>query len=365
MRSFTFLKNETESISTKMTLKNSQKLLMGFLALILVAGMSTPAFAAVGDTVRVVDADGFIDSGDVFCSVGLSFDGSSLYWDACGTGTIWITDTNAVPNVIDSRNFAAEIPEFPNAMAFDAARGVTYVAAQNNDGQGCPIYEIDHKGTFNNLQDDTVSKLFTAVSGNVGGCFVDGLAYSQNDPLAGTDALYISGDAQPTTGLYTLAGVFVQSIDMSSIDVGMTTTSGLAVGGSNLYSANNGGGDVFRATLPGLVLLDQFTSGDERQEDLECDPTSFDVEVMWVRTTPQGGSFANVATAYEIEANTCGLGGGGGGNQPIGGTVGSMSTTSLLVAGAQANMGLWSLALVGIVGAAAAITYKVKSKSEQ
>lgn len=50
----------------------------------------------------------------------------------------------------------------------------------------------------------------------------------------------------------------------------------------------------------------------------------------------------------------------------VGGTVGSMSTTSLLVAGAQANMGLWSLALVGIVGAGAAITYKLKSnKAEQ
>ena len=49
-------------------------------------------------------------------------------------------------------------------------------------------------------------------------------------------------------------------------------------------------------------------------------------------------------------------------DHPIGGTVGSMSTTSLLVAGAQANMGLWSLALVGIVGAGAAITYKIKSK---
>jgi len=51
--------------------------------------------------------------------------------------------------------------------------------------------------------------------------------------------------------------------------------------------------------------------------------------------------------------------------QPIGGTVGSMSTTSLLVAGAQANMGLWSLALVGMVGAAAAITYKLKSKKTE
>ena len=52
-------------------------------------------------------------------------------------------------------------------------------------------------------------------------------------------------------------------------------------------------------------------------------------------------------------------------DRPIGGTVGSMSTTSLLVAGAQANMGLWSLALVGIVGAGAAITYKLKSKKDQ
>ncbi len=51
--------------------------------------------------------------------------------------------------------------------------------------------------------------------------------------------------------------------------------------------------------------------------------------------------------------------------RPIGGTVGSMSTTSLLVAGAQANMGLWSLALVGIVGAGAAIIYKTKSKKTE
>ena len=50
----------------------------------------------------------------------------------------------------------------------------------------------------------------------------------------------------------------------------------------------------------------------------------------------------------------------------VGGTVGSMSTTSLLVAGVEANMGLWSLALVGAVAIGAAVTYKVKSnKTEQ
>ena len=52
-------------------------------------------------------------------------------------------------------------------------------------------------------------------------------------------------------------------------------------------------------------------------------------------------------------------------SQLIGGTVGSMSTTSLLVAGAQANMGLLSLALVGMVAAGAAITYKLKSKKTE
>jgi len=50
----------------------------------------------------------------------------------------------------------------------------------------------------------------------------------------------------------------------------------------------------------------------------------------------------------------------------VGGMVGSMSTASLLVAGAQADMGLWGIALVGVVGTSAAIIYKTKSnKSEQ
>jgi len=45
---------------------------------------------------------------------------------------------------------------------------------------------------------------------------------------------------------------------------------------------------------------------------------------------------------------------------PIGGTVGSMDTVSLLVAGTQANMGWWIIALVGVV-AGAGIVYKAKT----
>jgi len=47
-------------------------------------------------------------------------------------------------------------------------------------------------------------------------------------------------------------------------------------------------------------------------------------------------------------------------SMPIGGTVGSMDTVSLLVAGAQGNMGLWIIALVGVV-AVVGIAYKAKT----
>ncbi len=48
-------------------------------------------------------------------------------------------------------------------------------------------------------------------------------------------------------------------------------------------------------------------------------------------------------------------------SQPIGGTVGSMDTVSLLVAGAQANMGLLTVALVSAVVAGVGIAYKAKT----
>jgi len=62
------------------------------------------------------------------------------------------------------------------------------------------------------------------------------------------------------------------------------------------------------------------------------------------------GTFENISTICD---------------QQIGGIAFPVSTTTLLVAGAQANMGLLSLALVGIVGAGAAIIYKTKSKKTE
>jgi len=49
----------------------------------------------------------------------------------------------------------------------------------------------------------------------------------------------------------------------------------------------------------------------------------------------------------------------------VGGMVGSMDSATLMVAGAQSSMGLWGLALVGVVAIGAGITYKVKSKKSE
>jgi hypothetical protein len=54
MGKLNFLKNKTRSISTKMALNNSQKLLAVALALVLVAGMTSPAYASlIGDAMHV------------------------------------------------------------------------------------------------------------------------------------------------------------------------------------------------------------------------------------------------------------------------------------------------------------------------
>jgi len=83
-------------------------------------------------------------------------------------------------------------------------------------------------------------------------------------------------------------------------------------------------------------------------------PTDLTLFATFFNSGSQSGLFVTESGSIVEISTIC--------TQPIGGTVGSMSTTSLLVAGAQANMGLWSLALVGMVAAGAAITYKLKSK---
>jgi hypothetical protein len=266
--------------------------------------------AAVGDQVHQITVP--VSGADTFCSVGLAADGSSLYYDRCGDQNIYKIDpmTGALEDTFDTG-----IGENPNALAFDAKRNGLWIGTQSCDVVGSPIY-------FWAFDDDSVTLQFTIPSGLINPatgetflslCFIDGLAYNENDP--GTDVddeIWFSDDVNRNVGLFTTTGVLVNGYDATTIDPSLSANSGLAIGGDNLYLGNNGGGDVFRSDKNSdpLALIDQFASGDERQEDMECDPVTFDAtEVMWVRTTPQGGEFPDVITAFEIEPETCGLGG--------------------------------------------------------
>jgi hypothetical protein len=284
-----------------------------FFTPLLVAGIGlSPSQAAVGDQVHQITVP--VSGIDTFCSIGLAFDGTSLYYDRCGDSNIY--EINPVTGALIS-TFNTNIPEFPNCLAFDATRNGTWIGAQGSDGQGMPIY-------FWDFFTSTVTKEFTIPSGLINPAtgepflelhFCDGLAFNANNSAdASDDELWFSDDVDNDLGLFRPDGTLVNGYDATIVDPSLATTSGLAIGGLNLYMGNNGGGDVFRAdsTTDPLTFIDQFTSGDLREEDMECDPVTFaPTEVMWVRTTPQGGLFPDVITAYEIEPGTCTLGGGG------------------------------------------------------
>ena len=269
--------------------------------------------ATAGDVVKVLgDADDPLPVSGIptYCSVGLAFDGTNLYYNRCGDSNIYkISPANAsLVSTFDTISLT------PNAMAFDATRNGIWFGVQSCDAIGMPIYFWDFDDNSVTLVFHVPFGLLNPANGEsfLGFCFLDGLAFNANGIGDADDELWFSDDVNKNLGVFRPDGTLVTGYDATTVDPSLTTLSGLAIGGSNLYMANDGGGDVFRASIPALALVDQFTSGDERQEDMECDPNTFaPTEVMWVRTTPQGGAFPDVITAYEIEAGTCGVGGEG------------------------------------------------------
>jgi hypothetical protein len=325
-----------------------------------------PVYAAVGEVVHITNLNAILPSPPVFCSIGIAVDNQATprgYVNSCFSGVIH--QINLLTGAsLDSRDFTAEIPELPNAMAFDASRGGNWICTQGGDATGMPIYFQDFKGTFNTMADDTVTKMFTITSPPAAAFsfnFCDGLAINLNGPGPADDRIYFSDDINDFTEIYDPTGTHIGTISNTLIHPTLAFGSGIAVGGNFLYLANDGGGDVFRANLGANPLqpplVDMFTSGDDRQEDMECDPITFSpTEVMWVRTTPQGGFFPNVITAFEIEPKTCGI---GGGSAPVGGEVLPIDSVALLLAGAQLSA-IWMIPLLAGVAGTTAIYLKTR-----
>ena len=267
--------------------------------------------ADVGDVVAViVPQPGSTTSP---CSIGLAFDGTDLYFDRCGDPRIYRISA-ADGSLLGS--FDTGIPELPNALAFDAKRNGLWIACQGCSalGFGMPIYFHDFGSGTTSLRFaisfDTINP--ATGEGFVNACFADGLAYRENAPTTDADdELWFSDEENRNVGVFRTNGAFVAGHDAAALDASLADTSGLAIGGRSLYLGNTESGHVFRAALPGFTLADSFASVQGRQADMECDPITFaPVEVLWVRTTPEGTAFPDVITALEIEPGTCGLGGG-------------------------------------------------------
>ncbi|MFH1307315.1 MAG: hypothetical protein ABIH72_00505 [archaeon] len=258
--------------------------------------------ASVGDVVHELDVSLLDNPGyPHHCSVGLTFDGNSLYYDNCGDSNIYEID----PINGDLRNTFDTGISYPNAMAYDSKRNGIWFGSQSCVAGEMPIY-------FWDFDDDSVTLMFNVPDGELlYYCFTDGLAYNENDPNTDADdEIWFSDDVDDIIGLFRPDGTLVDTYNPTTIDSSLSRTSGLAVGGPNLYLGNNGGGDVFRADIDSWTALGEFASTSDRVEDMACDPVTFyPTEVMWVRHTPQSNPDDDIITAHEIEPGTCGLGG--------------------------------------------------------
>ncbi len=263
--------NDLEDNKSKMSFIKSQRLLVGALAFVLVAGMASSAFALVID----------------------DFDEGDLLDITANSGNTPQTDTDT--GLDTDKTIGGE-----RTVTVNHVSGETSVMAQANPPSG--------KINFNSAAENS-------------GIFE--LWYDGGSDLGGVD-LTIGGSG-------THIEILLSSADeMAEVTVILETGSGTLT--SDMKMTDDSSNQLLK-----FFFADMTGPGDETDVD------SIHIEFEG----QENGDYVidNIGVPQTR----------------IGGTVGSMDTATLLVAGAQANMGLWSLALVGAVAAGAAITYKLKS----
>ena len=141
---------------------------------------------------------------------------------------------------------------------------------------------------------------------------LDGLGYDAAD-----DSLYVSDDCSTTVWHFSTSGTQLGSFPWSGTGC---ANSGLAIGGSLLFEGSDGCSHVWVVDKTTQAPAFDFTTvvpGDAnfRDEGLTCDTDTFagiGKQVMWSKEAYS----PNRAAAFEIPANTCGVGGQPGGNPP-------------------------------------------------
>jgi len=246
--------------------------------------------------------------------------------DASGRAT---TASSSGGNIV--RSFAADVPacSVGTGLAFDGSRllvsciyGNTITAVSPTDGTRLATYDITGTSGIGAMawdrgrnelwacdygtNDVTLVDLATGIASrqfNSYGC-MDGLAYDGTD-----DSVYASADAASAFEHYTPGGTLLASYPLAG-KLGGCGNSGIAVGGDQLFLANDGCSQIYRVTKDGSSVT-LFGSYPQRLEDLECDDVTFagaGSSVVWSKD-----AYDNTLNAFAVGNGNCGYGGYGPG----------------------------------------------------
>jgi cysteine-rich repeat protein len=217
---------------------------------------------------------------------GIAFDGTSLILSCWGSNVLERVDAAGHGN-----NGSVTVTGLPagddlQALAWDGGRNRLWAC----NGHSNVVLIDTGTGTV-----DASQPMLTGIP-----C-TDGLAYDASD-----DTLWASGDVETFIHHYDTSGAEIVVSPLSGL-LGACGNSGIAVGGPDLYLANNGCSEIYVAPkdLSSSMLFANFAP--YRLEDLECDGITF---------APTSGAiwsldaYDRILNAWEIEPGKCESGGG-------------------------------------------------------
>ncbi len=240
--------------------------------------LSGSVLAATGNNLRQIN--GGYSQGSCGINTGIAFDGTHLMVSCWSYNVIDLL--SPVDGSLVGSKAIAGFPGF-GALAWDGTRNMLWAC---NSGTEEVV-----------LIDMTAGTGVTKFPSQ--GC-IDGLAYDGSD-----DTIWASPDVASTVTHYSTTGTVLGSFNISG-HLGSCGNSGIAVGGSQLFLANNGCSQIYTANKDGTNFA-LFASFPARLEDLECDDKTFasqGVGAIW-----SIDAYDRTLNAWETPAGLCGSGG--------------------------------------------------------
>lgn len=324
-------KREKDSMKKSLSLCTRFIAVIALVALQLTYGRAQPAAAAAGDIIADVDATPTATFG-----VSVAFDGQYLYYTNFNDIVMHRIDVPPPGTSVATGQMAFSIVGAPtgiNSFSWDATRQMFWGVG----GDGLSIYLLTKPTTLMPTSVATLQFTIDPVNDLPGNCdnasafgtsiclaLVDGLNYDGTD-----DTIWYSPDASQRVyhyetfadgfGTAVLAAPAPGYMDVNDPPNDMAPqcgtfypggppfnySSGVAVGGSDLFLGADGCAFYFRYSKTG-TKLGFFPYTFERAEDMECDNISYSVSVIWARDAYDG----HLRAFEQPQANACIFGGG-------------------------------------------------------